>query len=60
MYYRHNLNYQYPQRSDQHMIDVKHLRDVVLDENYPYLQKSFLSNVSVSFCTSASTPCCPL
>jgi len=42
MYYRHNLNYQYPQRSDQHMIDVKHLRDVVLDENYPYLQKSFL------------------
>ena len=24
------------------MIDVKHLRDVNLDENYPYLQKSFL------------------
>lgn len=23
------------------MISVKHLRDVVLDENYPYLQKSF-------------------
>ena len=23
------------------MINVKHLRDVNLDENYPYLQKSF-------------------
>lgn len=41
MYYRHNLNYEYPERSDQHMIKVKHLRDVVLDENYPYLQKGF-------------------
>ena len=39
MYYRHHLDYRYPQRSDQHMIDVKHLRDVNLDENYPYLQK---------------------
>ena len=41
MYFRHELNYQYPEKSDQHMIDVKHLRDVNLDENYPYLQKSF-------------------
>ena len=40
MYYRHNLPYEYPARSDQHMIDVPHLRDVNLDENYPYLQKS--------------------
>ncbi len=41
MYYRHELDYEYPERCDQHMITVKHLRDVVLDENYPYLQKGF-------------------
>lgn len=41
MYYRHQLDYEYPERCDQHMIKVKHLRDVVLDENYPYLQKGF-------------------
>ncbi len=40
MYYRHNLNYEYPPRSDQHMIDVPHLWDVDLNEQYPYLQKS--------------------
>ena len=40
MYYRHNLPYEYPDKCDQHMIEVKHLRDVNLDENYPYLQKS--------------------
>ncbi|MBQ9841979.1 MAG: 1-acyl-sn-glycerol-3-phosphate acyltransferase [Clostridia bacterium] len=39
MYYRHNLNYEYPAQSDQHMIHVPHLWDVNLDENYPYLQK---------------------
>lgn len=41
MYYRHNLDYKYPEKSDQHMITVKHLRDVDLNEDYPYLQKSF-------------------
>ena len=41
MYYRHNLNYQYPERSDEHMITVKHLRDPLFDENYPYLEKGF-------------------
>lgn len=39
MYHRHNLPYQYPDKSDEHMITVKHLRDVNLDVNYPYLQK---------------------
>ena len=39
MYYRHNLNYQYPDKCDAHMIDVKHLRDVKLDTEYPYKQK---------------------
>ena len=41
MYFRHNLSYQYPEKCDEHMITVKHLRDVNLDTNYPYLQKSF-------------------
>lgn len=41
MYYRHELDYKYPEKSDEHMIEVKHLRDVVLDESYPYLQKTF-------------------
>lgn len=40
MYFRHNLAYQYPEKCDEHMITVKHLRDVNLDVNYPYLQKS--------------------
>ena len=42
MYYRHKLPYQYPERCDEHMITVKHLRDLKLDEEYPYLQKSFV------------------
>ena len=41
MYFRHNLPYEYPDKCDAHMISVKHLRDVPLDEHYPYLQKSF-------------------
>ena len=40
MYYRHQLDYVYPDQSDQHMITVPHLRDVDLNEEYPYLQKS--------------------
>ena len=36
MYYRHNLNYQYPEKCDEHMISVKHIRDVNCDEHYPY------------------------
>ncbi len=41
MYYRHNLEYQYPERCDEHMITVKHVRDVELNEDYPYFQKGF-------------------
>lgn len=41
MYYRHNLNYEYPARSDEHMIKVKHQRDTHFDENYQYLKKGF-------------------
>ena len=45
MYYRHNLNYTYPERSDEHMITVKHLRDTHFDENYQYLPKGFWHKV---------------
>ncbi len=37
MYYRHNLDYQYPDAPDAHMITVKHVRDLSFDESYPYL-----------------------
>ncbi len=59
MYYRHNLHYEYPQKCDEHMIDVKHLRDVNLDENYPYLQKSFwfkCQRVFLGFCQHTILP----
>ena len=41
MYYKADLDYKYPERTDEHMINVKKRREVVLDENYPYLQKGF-------------------
>ena len=44
-YYRHNLDYKYPERSDEHMITVKHLRDTHFDENYQYLEKGFWHKV---------------
>ena len=40
MYYKKDLGYKYPSRSDEHMITVKHLRDVNCDVNYPYLDKT--------------------
>lgn len=46
MYYRHNLDFKYPERSDEHMITVKHLRDTHFDENYQYLPKGFWHKVS--------------
>ncbi len=39
MYYKHNLNFQYPERCDQHMITVKELRNISFDQSYPYLRK---------------------
>lgn len=40
MYYRNELNYKYPNRSDGHMITVKKKRSISFDEGYPYLDKS--------------------
>ena len=41
MYYRHELDIKYPEKSDEHMITVKHLRDVNFDENYPFRDRTF-------------------
>ena len=40
MYYRHELDYTYPDRSDEHMIKVKRVRDLKFDTSYSYLDKS--------------------
>ena len=39
MYYRHDLDYTYPERSDEHMLVLKSSRSLVLDENYDYMPK---------------------
>ena len=46
MNYRKNLGYNYPERSDEHMISVKHLRDTNFDEKYQYLPKGFFHKLS--------------
>ena len=40
MYYRNCCGYVYPEHSDEHMIEVKHLRDTNFDENYSFYDKS--------------------
>ena len=39
--YRPNLGYNYPERSDEHMLVVPHQVDTHYDENYRYYNKSF-------------------
>ena len=45
MYYKEDLGYVYPERSDEHMITVKHLRDTHFDENYNYYDKTFWNKI---------------
>ena len=49
MYYKHNLDYKYPDRSDEHMITVKKVRTTVFDEKYPYYKKGFWYGVARVF-----------
>lgn len=37
MYYRHNLDYSYPEKSDQHMLVLKRTHKIELDENYAFM-----------------------
>ena len=39
MYYKHDLDYTYPERSDEHMLTLKCTREINLDENYDYMPK---------------------
>ena len=39
MYYRHNLNYTYPERSDAHMLVLKRTHNIELDPSYDYMPK---------------------
>lgn len=41
MYFRHDLDFKYPDRCDEHMITVNATKNVEVDENYPFFQKSF-------------------
>lgn len=41
MYYRHHLEYTYPDRSDQHMLVLERTRKLQLDENYEYMPNGF-------------------
>lgn len=39
MYYRHNLNFTYPERSDEHMLTLKRTRQIHLDKDYEYMPR---------------------
>ncbi|MBO5879400.1 MAG: 1-acyl-sn-glycerol-3-phosphate acyltransferase [Clostridia bacterium] len=39
MYYRHNLHYDYPEHSDEHMLVVKKVREVNFDVDYHYMPR---------------------
>lgn len=45
MYYKEDLGFKYPERSDEHMLEVKHLRETHFDENYQYLEKGFFHKI---------------
>ena len=45
MYYRHNLDYKYPDRSDEHMLILKRTRELKLDKNYEYMPRGFAFRV---------------
>ncbi len=53
MYYKHNLNYTYPDRSDAHMLVLKRTRDVTLDENYQYMPRGFWFRVKRALVAAA-------
>lgn len=42
MYYRHELDYEYPERSDAHVLVLNRTRELKLDEDYDYMPKGKL------------------
>ena len=41
MYYRHDLDYTYPERSDQHMLELKRTKELHLTPDYDYMPHGF-------------------
>ena len=39
MYYRHELDFTYPERSDEHMLTLKRTREIHLDADYGYMPR---------------------
>ena len=39
MYYKHDLDYEYPDACDGHMITVRKVRNLTFDTHYPYLDR---------------------
>lgn len=39
MYYRHTLDYTYPERSDGHMLVLKRTKELILDPDYEYMPR---------------------
>lgn len=49
MYYRHNLDYTYPERSDQHMLELKRTRALHVDKDYEFMPRGFWFRVKRFF-----------
>lgn len=49
MYYKHEMDYKYPDRCDEHMIEVAHKRDINFDENYDYIDRRFSRKIKNMF-----------
>lgn len=45
MYYRHNLDYTYPERSDEHMVVLKRTKPLQLDEKYDYMPRGVMFRI---------------
>ena len=41
MYYKNDLGYNYPEKTDEHMITVKPVRKITFDKSYPYFNRGF-------------------
>lgn len=46
MYYRHDLDYTYPERSDEHMLVLKRTHELHLDRDYEYMPRGFWFRIS--------------
>lgn len=46
MYYRRDLDYTYPENSAHHMLKLKRMYKIELNENYKYVPRSVWSRIS--------------